>query len=243
MYSIYSYGLFLGFQVCSNGCYIQQANCEVTCDCFSCFFVDKCTENDIITSVQYVQPLSGQVVIVALDKTHGTEVQQWTMCEETLGLHTAFHANTIIPEKNFHWIRQTFSQFSSHITATATNPLITDNTALFPIGSVFACDDHTLRLTHRLSLSDMQSCSIDDSVLSIDEKIVSVCFSPNGCVCVAMTTRCRMLMFSLGMSVKHFTTLLEYDMITGITWEDVLLCAKSGEFNTLHSYLFYSSSH
>lgn len=171
--------------------------------------------------------MSSSVVLVAIDKPTGTEIQQWTMCEETLGLHTAFHANTIIPEKNLHWIRQTSAQFSSYVTAYATNPLITDNTSLFPFGSAFACDDQVLRLISRLSLSDTQSCFTE--LTNDTEKVVSLSISPNGCVCVAMTTECRMLVFGASnVTVEQMSTLLEYDMCTGVTCEDVILCLRGG---------------
>lgn len=165
---------------------------------------------------------------MGIDKTHGTEIQQWTMNEETLGLHTAFHANTIIPEKNFHWIRQTSAQFTSYVTAYATNPLLTDNTSVFPFGSAFACDDQMLWLASRLTLSEMQSCSTELGHTS--ERVVSLAVSPNGCICVAMTTDCRMLIFGLNnMSIEQYTILVEYDMVTGLTWEDVIMCIRCGE--------------
>ena len=163
----------------------------MNCECFSCFFVDKCTENDTISSVQYVQPLGGQVVLVCIDKPHGTEIQQWTMCEETLGLHTAFHANTIIPEKNFHWIRQTTHQKQGSVTATTDSPLKSDNSNMFPFGSAFCGDQLNLHLASRLSLSDMQTRSTGLS--EPNEFISSLAISPNGCVCVALTTRSYML--------------------------------------------------
>ncbi|XP_067928377.1 mediator of RNA polymerase II transcription subunit 16-like isoform X2 [Watersipora subatra] len=216
----------LSVDITSSGYYIQPGQCLITCDCFSAFFVDKCTEVDRISSVQCVQPMSSSAVLVAIDKPHGTEIQQWSMCEETLGLHTAFHANTIIPEKNLHWVRQTSVQFPSCVTAYATSPLLTDNTSLFPFGSAFACDDLDVRLISRLSLNDAEICSSD--MTNEYEKIVSLAISPNGCVCVAMTSECRMLLFGRkNVTVEELSTLLEYDICTGVTCEDTILCLRS----------------
>lgn len=199
----------------------------MNCECFSCFFVDKCTENDSISSVQYVQPVSGQVVLVCIDKPQGTEIQQWTMCEETLGLHTAFHANTIIPEKNFHWIRQTSHQMQGYVTASTVNPLVSDNTNMFPFGSAFCGDDLNLHLASRLSLSDMQS--LPAGVLEPNEHISSLAISPHGCVCVALTTRSNMFIYGANnLTTEHLTILLEYSMFSGATWEDIIMCQKQG---------------
>lgn len=199
--------------------------------------MDKCTENDRISSVRYVQPLSGQVVLVCIDKPHGTEIQQWTMCEETLGLHTAFHANTIIPEKNFHWIRQTSHQLQGYVTASAVNPLITDNTNMFPFGSAFCSGDNKLHLASRLSLSDMQCVS--STIRHNSEHISSVAVSPHGCICVAITSDCNMLIYAANnQTIEHLTILLEYSMFTGTTCEDIIMCLKPGELIHILSHQF-----
>jgi len=99
---------------------------------------------------------------------------------------------------------------------------------MFPLGAAFASDDMTLGFVSRLSLSDVQTVSAPRT--HPDERIVSLAFSPNGCVCVAMTTRLRMLVLGRSsLTVEHLSTLLEYDLLTGHTWEDVLVCLKSGE--------------
>ena len=153
------------------------------------------------------------------------------MCEETLGLHTAFHANTIIPEKNFHWIRQTSHQMQGRVTASTVNPLISDNSNMFPFGSAFCGDQLNLHLASRLSLSDMQTRSTGLS--EPNEYISSLAISPNGCVCVALTTRSNMLIYGAdNLTVEHLTILLDYSMFTGATWEDIIMCQKPG-----YSYL------
>lgn len=198
----------------------------MTSSCFSSFFVDKSAESDRVVSVSYAQPLSGQTVLVSIKKSHYTETQQWTMCEETLGLHTAFHAYPIIPERNFYWIRQTSLQLSSFMTSSTNVPLITENSSLFPFGPMFACKDGTIKQTFKQSLSDTNSRNFN---LPKGVHISSMSLSPNGCVCVAVSDRCDLYIYGdQSMSMEHITVLLQHSLATGVGWEDILLCIKSG---------------
>lgn len=212
----------------SCGYFIHSNSLNVECTSHSCFFVDKCTDDDSIDSVRFAHPVGGQALLVTIRKTAGSEIQQWIMCEETLGLHTAFHANPIIPERNYYWIRQTSIPLTNClVSALTTVPLITENTSLFPLGAAFACSDQTLRLTSRQSLSEMSECSTH---LPADTEVMSLSVSLNSCVCVAITNRCGLLIFRDGkLSVEHITVLLEHSLYTGSGWEDVLACIKSGE--------------
>lgn len=203
--------------------------------CFSCFFADKCAEADSITSVKYGQPLSGQTVLVSINKSGYSEIQHWTMHEETLGLHTAFHANPIIPERNFYWIRQTSLRLRSLVTASTSFPLITDNTSLLPFGALFACDDGSIKQTVRQSLGDGDSRSFS---VPADVHVSSISLSTNGCVCVAVSNKCDLYIFSeSSITTEHTTALLEHSLATGTSWEDVLMCLRSGNLHASTSTL------
>jgi len=95
------------------------------------------------------------------------------------------------------------------------------------MGAVFACDDDTLRFTTRQSLSEMQTSAL--KLCTKGEYIVSLSFSPMGCVCVAITNKYSMFVFGdKNLSTEQMLTLLEYSLYSGTEWDDVLMCLRPG---------------
>lgn len=116
---------------------------------------------------------------------------------------------------------------TSTVSASASSPLITDNISLFPTGTAFYCDDHVLKLVSRQSLNDTSTYTIP---VDKNIEVTALAISPNGCVCVAFTNTCELLILGeSNLTTEHLSTLLEYSLLTGNAWEDILMCIKLGK--------------
>lgn len=213
--------------------------CHISSQALPSFFLQDGVPRDdtthaSITHLKFAVSESLTSLIVA-GNNDGGFIQVWELDEKTLPVHALFQSKSCEPFKTFVWQHQASYKCHSSITAIATLKSIINPTGYILI----TLDDSSIHCLSNDGLKEITTSSLNTS-MHIDEplhkysktstKISHIDISSLGCVFLLVDTRGNLFVYKLfpeGLAITQACTLLEYCLITGLDWLDLLLCLQS----------------
>lgn len=216
--------------------------CNITSQALPSFFLQDGaprddTTNASITHLKFAVSESLTSLIVA-GNNEGGFIQLWELDEKVLPVHKLFQSKSCEPVKTIVWQHQASYRCHYSITAIAT----LKSSIINPTGYILiSLDDSSIHCLSNDGLKEITASSLNTN-MHFDEpinkyskmstKISYIDISCLGCIFLLVDARGNLYVYklfpeSLAITLNHACTLLEYCLITGFDWLDLLLCLQS----------------
>lgn len=208
------------------------------------------TTNASITHLKFAVTESVVSLIVA-GNNEGGFVQVWELSEKTVPVHSLFQSKSCEPYKTIVWQYQASYRCHYSITAIATLKSSIINPASYIL---ITLDDSSIHCLSNDGLKEVTASSLNtnmhldepvDKYSRMSAKISHIDISCLGCIFLLIDTRGNLYVYKLfpeGLSITlpYACTLLEYCLITGFDWLDLLLSIQSSMIEALSEKFDYS---
>ncbi|XP_015604131.1 mediator of RNA polymerase II transcription subunit 16 isoform X2 [Cephus cinctus] len=231
--------------------------CSITSQALPSFFLqDGAPKDGSCTNVMHLKFVvreDADSLVVAANSESGGFVEVWELREKSQPVHKLFQPKTLEPFKTVVWQHQSQYRCQCPITAIATTKLSIVTTVPPPSYVVVALADSSIHYLNRDCLKEVAYSSLNmpwrqdepnNKYLKNSVTISHIDISWLGCILLACDTHSTLYtykllpegaIFALGssMTLSYACTLLEYCLVTGLDWLDLLLCLRSSMIETL----------
>ncbi|XP_014225310.1 mediator of RNA polymerase II transcription subunit 16 [Trichogramma pretiosum] len=216
--------------------------CSITSQALPSFFVqdnEAQGSTPVITNLKFVSSEKVDTLIVAANNMGCGWIELWELSEKTHTVHKNFQAKTSDIFKTVFWQHQATHRCNHAITAITTTKLpIIPSTSYILV----ALSDLSIQCFSSDGLKGIAATSLNNHNYYNDplpkrqkssSSIACIDMSWLGCAFAIINTSGTIHLYKLfpeitQMTLNHACTLLEYSMITGIDWLDLILCIKTG---------------
>ncbi|XP_012219681.1 mediator of RNA polymerase II transcription subunit 16 isoform X2 [Linepithema humile] len=228
--------------------------CTITSQALPSFFLQDGTPKDnstTVTHLKFVVREDADSLVIAANSENGGFVEVWELREKSQPVHKLFQPKNLEPFKTVIWQYQSQYRCQSPVTAIATTKLSIVTTLPPPSYVIIALADSSVHCLNRLDcLKEVALSSLtmgwrqDEPSNKYFKNSVSIAhmdLSWLGCVLLACDTHGNLYLYKLlpdgttgtSMSLSYACTLLEYCLVTGLDWLDILLCLRSSMIEAL----------
>ncbi|XP_032689223.1 mediator of RNA polymerase II transcription subunit 16 isoform X3 [Odontomachus brunneus] len=229
--------------------------CTITSQALPSFFLQDGAPKDntctIVTHLKFVVREDADSLVIAANSENGGFVEVWELREKSQPVHKLFQPKSLEPFKTVVWQYQSQYRCQSPVTAIATTKLSIVTTLPPPSYVIIALADSSVHCLNRLEcLKEVTFSSLnmgwrqDEPNSKYFKSSVSIShmdISWLGCVLLACDTHGNLYLYKLlpdgttgtSMTLNYACTLLEYCLVTGLDWLDILLCLRSSMIETL----------
>ncbi|XP_012058679.1 PREDICTED: mediator of RNA polymerase II transcription subunit 16 [Atta cephalotes] len=229
--------------------------CTITSQALPSFFLQDGAPKDnsctVVTHLKFVVREDADSLVIAANSESGGFVEVWELREKSQPVHKLFQPKTLEPFKTVVWQYQSQYRCQSPVTAIATTKLSIVTTLPPPSYVIIALADSSVHCLNRLDcLKEVAFSSLNTSwrpdepsnkYFKNSVSIAHMDLSWLGCVLLACDTQGNMYLYKLlpdgttgtSMSLSYACTLLEYCLVTGLDWLDILLCLRSSTIEAL----------
>ncbi|XP_012243503.1 mediator of RNA polymerase II transcription subunit 16 isoform X1 [Bombus vosnesenskii] len=227
--------------------------CTITSQALPSFFLQDGTPKDntytSVTHLKFVVREDADSLVIAVNSDSGGIVEVWELREKSQPVHKLFQPKTLEPFKTVVvWQHQSQYRCQSPITAIATTKLSIVTTLPPPSYVVVALADSSIHCLSRDCLKEVAYSSLNMAWRSEEPNnkyfrnsvsITNIDLSWLGCVLLACDTRGNLYAYKLlpdggpSLTLSYACTLLEYCLVTGLDWLDILLCLRSSMIEPL----------
>ncbi|XP_043279693.1 mediator of RNA polymerase II transcription subunit 16 [Venturia canescens] len=227
--------------------------CSITSQALPSFFLQDGSLKDSnctsVTHLKFVVREDADSLVVAANSESGGFVEVWELREKSQPVHKLFQPKTLEPFfKTVVWQHQSQYRSQSPITAIATTKLSIVTTLPPPSYVIITLADSSVHCLSRDCLKEVAFSSVnmpwrqDEPSVKYSRNTVSIShidISWLGFVLLASDTQGNLYLFKLmpdggpSVTLNYACTLLEYCLVTGLDWLDLLLCLRSSMIETL----------
>ncbi|CAD1478310.1 unnamed protein product, partial [Heterotrigona itama] len=228
--------------------------CTITSQALPSFFLQDGapkdnTCNTSVTHLKFVVREDADSLVIAVNSDNGGVVEVWELREKTQPVHKLFQPKTLEPFKTIVvWQHQSQYRCQSPIVALATTKLSIVTTLPPPSYVVVALADSSIHCLSRDCLKEIAFSSLNmawrpeepsNKYFRNSVSIASIDLSWLGCVLLTCDTRGNLYLYKLlpdggpSLTLSYACTLLEYCLVTGLDWLDILLCLRSSMIDPL----------
>ncbi|XP_060827757.1 mediator of RNA polymerase II transcription subunit 16 isoform X3 [Bombus pascuorum] len=227
--------------------------CTITSQALPSFFLQDGAPKDntytSVTHLKFVVREDADSLVIAVNSDSGGIVEVWELREKSQPVHKLFQPKTLEPFKTVVvWQHQSQYRCQSPITAIATTKLSIVTTLPPPSYVVVALADSSIHCLSRDCLKEVAYSSLNMAWRSEEPNhkyfrnsisITNIDLSWLGCVLLACDTRGNLYAYKLlpdggpSLTLSYACTLLEYCLVTGLDWLDILLCLRSSMIEPL----------
>ncbi|EFN63495.1 Mediator of RNA polymerase II transcription subunit 16 [Camponotus floridanus] len=228
--------------------------CTITSQALPSFFLQDGAPKDnsctIVTHLKFVVREDADSLVIAANGENGGFVEVWELREKSQPVHKLFQPKSLEPFKTV-WQYQSQYRCQSPVTAIATTKLSIVTTLPPPSYVIIALADSSVHCLNRLDcLKEVAFSSLNtgwrqdepsNKYFKSSVSIAHMDLSWLGCVLLACDTHGNLYLYKLlpdgtagtSMSMSYACTLLEYCLVTGLDWLDILLCLRSSMIEAL----------
>ncbi|XP_034950034.1 mediator of RNA polymerase II transcription subunit 16-like [Chelonus insularis] len=228
----------------------NEDKCSITSQALPSFFLqdgalkDSCTD---ITHLKFVVREDADSLIVAASGESESFVDVWELREKTQSVHKLFQPNNL-EFKTVVWQHQSQYCCQSPVIAIATTKVPIVTTLPPPSSVIIALADSSIHYLTRDSLKEVASSSLNMSLRQDEPSskyfkssvtISHIDISWLGFVLLACDTQGNMYVYRLmpdggtSITLSYACTMLEYCLVTGTDWLDLLFCLRSSTIEAL----------
>ncbi|EFN86414.1 Mediator of RNA polymerase II transcription subunit 16 [Harpegnathos saltator] len=229
--------------------------CTITSQALPSFFLQDGAPKDnsctIVTHLKFVVREDADSLVIAANSENGGFIEVWELREKSQPVHKLFQPKSLEPFKTVVWQYQSQYRCQSPVTAIATTKLSIVTTLPPPSYIIIALADSSVHCLNRLDcLKEVTFSSLnmgwrqDEPNSKYFKSSISIShmdLSWLGCVLLACDTHGNLYLYKLlpdgttgtSMTLSYACTLLEYCLVTGLDWLDILLCLRSSMVETL----------
>lgn len=226
--------------------------CTITSQALPSFFLQDGAPKDNtctnVTHLKFVVREDADSLVVAANSESGGFVEVWELREKSQPVHKLFQPKTLEPFKTVVWQHQSQYRCQSPVTAITTTKLPIVTTLPPPSYVIVALADSSIRCLNRDCLKEVSYSSLNmtwrqdepsNKYLKNSISIAHMDISWLGCVLLACDTYGSLYLYKLlpdggpSLTLGYACTLLEYCLVTGLDWLDVLLCLRASMIETL----------
>ncbi|KOX71552.1 Mediator of RNA polymerase II transcription subunit 16 [Melipona quadrifasciata] len=227
--------------------------CTITSQALPSFFLQDGAPKDntytSVTHLKFVVREDADSLVIAVNSDNGGVVEVWELREKTQPVHKLFQPKTLEPFKTVVvWQHQSQYRCQSPIVALATTKLSIVTTLPPPSYVVVALADSSIHCLSRDCLKEIAFSSLNmawrpeepsNKYFKNSVSIASIDLSWLGCVLLTCDTRGNLYLYKLlpdggpSLTLSYACTLLEYCLVTGLDWLDMLLCLRSSMIEPL----------
>ncbi|XP_011263369.1 mediator of RNA polymerase II transcription subunit 16 [Camponotus floridanus] len=229
--------------------------CTITSQALPSFFLQDGAPKDnsctIVTHLKFVVREDADSLVIAANGENGGFVEVWELREKSQPVHKLFQPKSLEPFKTVVWQYQSQYRCQSPVTAIATTKLSIVTTLPPPSYVIIALADSSVHCLNRLDcLKEVAFSSLNtgwrqdepsNKYFKSSVSIAHMDLSWLGCVLLACDTHGNLYLYKLlpdgtagtSMSMSYACTLLEYCLVTGLDWLDILLCLRSSMIEAL----------
>ncbi|XP_022664533.1 mediator of RNA polymerase II transcription subunit 16-like [Varroa destructor] len=219
---------------------MDQDKCQINIEPFSGFCPNSQNEEGYrrVTHLRCVLKEASDAVVVSVTNGQQGILELWELTEETVSLHPL--VGKCENRTSVSWRLHAVSSHASPVAALATPRLSLYELSRPQSCIVVAFKDHSVKCFAREKLTCLSSVSTMVSPHAIKSQqhgqISYMCISHTGCVLIAIDSLSQLALFRLPpvtepgapISVPFAATVLEYCLITGVDWWDVLVSLRPG---------------
>ncbi|KAF5274831.1 hypothetical protein FQR65_LT00414 [Abscondita terminalis] len=228
--------------------YFYYLHVNISCSSISDFLSKE--KKNVISHLNWVSREDADSLVVAASSDSGSCLQVWELREKALLVHKLFasaepqYFNTVL------WQYQSHFSYPHKVTSLATNKLmISSNISCGYIVASFA--DNSIHCLYKdslksfinttLNVNQRQSDDYGSKYQKLNVKISQIDMTWLGNLLLVIDTHGYLHMFKLPpqvdsstpLSVPYATTMLEYCLVTGLDWFDLLLAVRPGMLDPL----------
>ncbi|XP_012289223.1 mediator of RNA polymerase II transcription subunit 16 isoform X2 [Orussus abietinus] len=225
--------------------------CSITSQALPSFFLQDGAPKDVsctsVTHLKFVVREDADSLVVAANSESGGFVEIWELREKCQPVHKLFQPKTLESFKTVVWQHQSQYRCQSPVTAIVTTKLSIVTTLPPPSYVVVALADSSVHCLTRDCLKEVAYSSLnmswrqDEPSSKYSKSSITIShidISWLGCVLLACDTHGSLYLYRLlpegpSMTLSYACTLLEYCLVTGLDWLDLLLCLRSSMIETL----------
>lgn len=225
--------------------------CSITSQALPSFFLqdgilkDSCTE---ITHLKFVVKEDADSLVVAANCDNEGFIDVWELREKSQPVHKLFQPQNLESFKTVVWQHQSQYKCTSPVTAIATTKISIVTTLPPPSCVIIALADSSFHCLSRDGLKEIASSSLsmtwrqDEPAAKYLRSTVTIShidMSWLGFALLACDTQGNIYVYKLmpdggqSISLNYACTILEYCLVTGLDWLDLLLCLRSSMIETL----------
>ncbi|XP_025830176.1 mediator of RNA polymerase II transcription subunit 16 isoform X2 [Agrilus planipennis] len=232
-----------------------EEKCVITSQSVPSFFLfeggkDTMNPRSEVTCLKWVLREDADSLVVTANNDNGSCLQIWELREKSLPVHKLLCGNETQYFNTVLWQYQSNFQYNHKLVSIATSKLtILNSMSCGYIVAAFA--DNSLHCLYRDSLKVISSTTInlnyrpgDDhssKYLKLNTKIKQIDMSWLGHLLLVIDTEGHLHLFKLPpqiesstpLTVPYVTTMLEYCLVTGLDWLDLLLAMRPGMLDAL----------
>lgn len=237
------------------GLKVSQEKCVISCQPFSSFYLNchaTCPPGEKptyvrVTHLKFVLREAADAVVVTASGTSGSIVELWELREKPVIFHKIFQtASSENQPKTVVWQHHASSTATSSVVAIATPRLSIYDISPPPSYILVAYKENVIKCFYRETLQLVCSISVNTGTHRRDEHslkhylsgaaISDMQLTWTGCTVIAIDALSQVFLYRLSpitdpggpMSPSYAITMLEYCLMTGTDWWDVVLSLRPG---------------
>ncbi|XP_069692533.1 mediator of RNA polymerase II transcription subunit 16 [Periplaneta americana] len=207
-----------------------------------------------VAQLKFVVREDADSLVVAANGDNGCLVEIWELREKPLPIHKLFqksHSTQPEPFKTVLWQHQSHFMSTSSVACITTSKLSITTTMPPPCYVMVALTDGSIHCLYRDSLKQVATASLNQvwrqeeppsaKQPRVNLRVAHLDMSWLGCVLVAADTHGQLYLYRLlpisepggPMTVPYACTLLEYCLVTGLDWWDLLVSLRPSMMDTV----------
>ncbi|KAL2712763.1 mediator of RNA polymerase II transcription subunit 16 isoform X1 [Vespula squamosa] len=213
-----------------------------------CTITSQALPSTNVTHLKFVVREDADSLVVAANSENGGFVEVWELREKSQPVHKLFQPKSLEPFKTVVWQHQSQYRCQSPVTAITTTKLPIVTTLPPPSYVIVALADSSIHCLNRDCLKEVSYSSLNmawrqdepsNKYFKSSISLAHMDISWLGCVLLACDTYGSLYLYKLlpdggpSLTLGYACTLLEYCLVTGLDWLDVLLCLRASMIETL----------
>ena len=202
------------------------------------------TANAVITHLKFAVSETADSLIVAAKNNGSGFIEVWELSEKIQPVHKLFQSNINHSFKTIIWQRRALYRCHYSITAVTTPKLsiVTPNSYI-----LVALSDSSIRCLSHDNLKEVAAPSLNTNIRHAEsltkysrKSVIISCIDMSwlGCIFLSIDTNGSLYVHKLcpkesPMTLDYACTLLEFSLLSGLDWLDLLLCLRSPMIETL----------
>ncbi|XP_058810076.1 mediator of RNA polymerase II transcription subunit 16 isoform X2 [Phymastichus coffea] len=190
-----------------------------------------------ISHLKFAASETADSLIVAANNDSDGFIEIWELSEKTPPVHKGFQSKNCESFKTYVWQHQALYHCSYCVTAVTTTKISINKPTCY---ITVALSDASVRCLSLDGLKEISSSTLnnnfyqDETVnkyLKVSTTVSYIDISWLGCICVLMDSKGNLHVYKLptdgtSLSLAYSCTLLEYCLLTGTDWLDLLICLR-----------------
>ncbi|KAG1693481.1 Mediator of RNA polymerase II transcription subunit 16 [Nymphon striatum] len=237
--------------------------CSISSSCLPSFYLNSFTglgtseaQCSKVSHVKFVVKEAADAVVVASSGTKGSNVELWVLKEKPINFHKLLTSNNESNVKTVNWQHNATASSLMEIVAVTMPSCSIYEPSPMPSFVIISHKDGTIKCYYRESLQLIYSVNANDGIRNEEtngygNSKTSICdlhLSHTGSILMAMDSQSQFYLYRLppvtdpsgSVTANYIVTLLEYCIITGIDWWDVVIGLRSSVIDSVCECLSYS---